>query len=939
MKKVLFIIFLFLFTFIPGLSVSAEEKVTDTLVVHYFRYQNDYTGWSFWIWPYQPVSGDGAAYQLAKDGPDFLLDDFGAYAVIKLDETNISANATAGIIVRRGEWVEKDIAVDRHFFIPAKSENGEHHIYLVQNDTRIGTSPNDPNGPDRSHRILSAYFSAAKTIRFTTTKNLTKEDLVLTEDGTPLDFTLSMSGFTGTITLSKNVDLTKQYVLIPSFDGTEKPYTVTFDGIYDSPEFEEAFGYAGDDLGATVLENQTFFRLWAPISSAVTLNIYDTGTPAGLPGGTNSPIRTIPMAKDVKGTWIALVDENLHGKYYTYSVTNGNVTHEVIDPYAKSAGINGVRGMIVDFSEVNPLEFEYGARAANIQNPTDAIIYELHIRDLTIHSSWNGSEVNRGKYLGLIEEGTSYQGVTTGFDHIKELGVTHVQLLPFFDFGVIDESKVNDPTYKNAFNWGYMPLNFNVLEGSYSADPYDGSIRIREMKQVVTAFTKNNIRLVMDVVYNHTGLSADSNFHLILPGYYHRMTSSGAFSNGSGTGNETASERFMMRKFIVDSVKFWATEYNISGFRFDLMALHDIETMKLVEQELHKIDPTIMVYGEPWNGGATTLPASQASDKQNLAQIPNVAAFNDDFRDGVKGSVFDKANTGFVQGNTSAQTIERVKYGIVGGIAYPGLPTGNLSYSKAWHTSPTKTINYVSAHDNNTLYDKLRLSTNANQRSSIPFMVEQAGALVLTSQGIPFIHAGAEMLRSKPKEGGGYDENSYESPDSVNQIRWDLKAKKENLEVFNYYKGLIALRKAHPAFRMTSAQEVSANLEFVYLNQPKLIAYMISNNANGDSWDKILVVHNSSFDENIVLPGSGKWYLVGAQNVVGTDVIRTFNAGDSVSVWQYETKIFFQDADYNPNPGGSEEPVKISCSLGSALLFLNLLSLAAVSAYVIRRKH
>ncbi|HHU24258.1 MAG TPA: type I pullulanase [Acholeplasmataceae bacterium] len=938
MKKILFIFFLFLFTFIPALQVSAEEKATDTLVVHYYRYQNDYNGWNFWIWPYAPVNGDGYAYQLAKEGTTFMVDDFGAYSVIKLSETTITPNSTAGIIVRRGEWVEKDISIDRHFFIPATSENGEHHIYLVQNDTRIGTSLNDPNGPDKSHRILSAYFNTAQTIRFNTTKSLTKEDLVLTEDGIPLDFTLSLNGFVGTITLSKNVDLSKTYVLTPTFDGEEKPYTVTFDGIYDSPEFEEAFGYAGDDLGAIVTDNQTAFRLWAPISSSVTLNIYSTGTPASLPGGSNTPIQQIPMTKDVKGTWVATVNENLHGKYYTYSVTNGNATHEVIDPYAKSAGVNGVRGMVVDFSEVNPLEFEYGKRANNITNPTDAIIYELHVRDLTTHSSWNGSEVNRGKYLGLIEEGTTYNGVTTGFDHIKELGVTHVQLLPFFDFGVVDESQVNNPGYKNAFNWGYMPLNFNVLEGSYSANPYDGSIRIREMKQAVTAFTKNNIRLVMDVVYNHTGLSADSNFHLILPGYYHRMTSAGAFSNGSGTGNETASERFMMRKFIVDSVKFWATEYNISGFRFDLMALHDLETMKLVEQELRKIDSTILVYGEPWMGGTSTLPGNLASDKQNLAQIPNVAAFNDDFRDGVRGSVFDGADTGFVQGNANARNIERIKYGIVGGIAYPGLATGNLSYQKIWHTSPSKTINYVSAHDNNTLHDKLRLSTASNQKSSIPFMAEQAGAFVLTSQGIPFIHAGAEMLRSKPKEGGGYDENSYESPDSVNQIRWDLKAKQENLDVFNYYKGLIALRKAHPAFRMTSAGDVSANLEFVYQNQPKLIAYMINNNANGDSWDKILVVHNSSFDEDIVLPGTGKWYLVGAQNKVGTDVIRTFSAGETVSVWQYETKIFFQDADYNPNQG-DEPPVKKGCSFGATVIFLNLMSLGALSVYVLRRKH
>ncbi|HPG44026.1 MAG TPA: alpha-amylase family glycosyl hydrolase, partial [Acholeplasmataceae bacterium] len=341
--------------------------------------------------------------------------------------------------------------------------------------------------------------------------------------------------------------------------------------------------------------------LWAPISSAVTLNLYQTGTPANY-GGSDTPTQTIPMIKGDQGVYMVEVNQSLHGTYYTYSVTNGSSTYEVIDPYAKSSGVNGLRGLVVDFSQINPEGFEYNDRPDNMNSYTDAIIYELHVRDLTTHSSWNGTEANRGKYLGLIEKGTSYQGVSTGFDHIVELGVTHVQLLPFFDYGVVDETKVGDVGY-NAFNWGYMPLNFNVLEGTYSSDPYNGLTRVIEMKQVVQAFHEENIRINMDVVYNHTGLSADSNFNLIIPGYYHRKTDTGAFSNGSGTGNETASERYMVRKFMVDSVLFWATEYNLSGFRFDLMALHDIETMELIAEELHAIDPTIMVYGEPWMGG------------------------------------------------------------------------------------------------------------------------------------------------------------------------------------------------------------------------------------------------------------------------------------------------------------------------------------------------
>lgn len=944
MKKITLFFLLLIMLFVPSKIVVAESELpTETIIVHYFRFSGDYKDWNFWIWPYQPVGGEGSAYQLATNDGEYLFDDFGSYAII--DASKYKGSTSLGIIVRKGDWAEKDISQDRHFDLPDTSPNGVHHIYLVQNDVRIGYQIDDPNGPEKTDRLLNAYFKTEYQINFLTTKAITKDQIELTIDGVITDFNYQLTNLNGVITLSNKVDLTKNYVLKINFGDNIKQYDVTFDGIYDSPSFEEAFAYDGNDLGAIIVDNQTHFCLWAPIASSVKLNLYSTGSPTRsttgitIPNGKDTPDEVISMTKDVKGTWVVSINENLHGTYYTYSVTNGSLTHEVIDPYAKTTGINGVRGMVIDFNQVNPIDFNYNTRANNMVNATDAIIYELHVRDLTSHSSWNGTSVNRAKYLGLIEKDTSYKGVTTGFDHILELGVTHVQLLPFFDFGVVDEVRVNETKYQNmkvgAFNWGYMPMNFNALEGSYSSNPYDGAARVTEMKTVVTEFTKNNLRLNMDVVYNHTGESSNSNFHLILPGYYHRMTSTGNFSNGSGTGNETASERYMMRKFMVDSVIFWATEYNISGFRFDLMALHDTETMNQIVTKLRQIDPTIMVYGEPWNGGQTPLSSNIAADKQNLSKMPSVGAFNDDTRDGIKGSVFNAKETGFVQGNIDVKNMQKIKYGVVGGIAYPGLASNNLSYQMFWHTSPLKTINYVACHDNNTLYDKLMLSTTIKQKEYIPMMVKLANAIVLTSQGVAFIHAGDEFMRSKPAfDGIGYDSNSYESPDSTNQMRWDIKAKDENLDVFNYYKGMIALRKAHPAFRMTTSLDIINNLTFMYEDNNKLIAYSLNNNAGGDNWKRILVIHNSSLDQTVKLPSGDDWHLVANSRKVSSEAFRAYKAGSDFTVWQYETVILYQAPSQIVDP----TPPKSGCGSKTALLLTNLITVMALGTFIIKKK-
>jgi len=904
-----------LFIFSGNKTYAAVEQ-PQTLIIHYFRYAQDYSdGWNVWAWA---GTQNGNELTFESDESGIILDDFGATITIDLTDTYYADATSVGVIFKLGNWVKKDIDKDRYITLPESIEGGIVNAYFVEGDERIGYSIDDPDGPDRSDKIKTAFFSNQTDITFAVTSIVSTSDISLKADDTDESIaSITINGTTGVVHMTNSVDLGKEYTLSVDFNGEVKTYTVTFDGIYDSAEFEAAYAYDGDDLGAVVSENTTTFKLWAPISSGVVLNIYDSGTPASLIAkdatATDTPSQTVQMTKGTKGTWIYTFNSNLHGKYYTYSVTNGIYTNEVVDPYAKSTGVNGGRGMVVDFSQTNPDGFEYDNRPDTIINYTDAIIYELHVRDLTTHSSWavdSQYQTYRGKFMGFTVHGTTFNSVTTGIDHIIELGVTHVQLLPFFDYGnAVDESGSN-----TQFNWGYMPLNFNTLEGYYSTNPYDGSVRINEFKQLVQTLTDSDIRLIMDVVYNHTGQSGDSNFSLILPGYYYRMNADGSFSNGSGTGNETASERYMMQKFMVDSVSFWASEYNISGFRFDLMALHDTETMNMIVDALHAIDPTIMVYGEPWTGGGSLLSSSLAANKNNLDDMPGVAAFNDDLRNGIKGDTRG-ATGGFIQNKLDDTVLNKLKNGIVGGVAFPGIDLNYLNYQKAWGLGPTQVINYASAHDDNTLYDKLMLSTSTYQKTYIAEMAKQANAIVLLSQGIPFIHAGAEFLRSKPLASGtGYEANSYASPDSTNQLRWDLKAQTKNMAVFEYYKDIIQLRKGHPAFRLSTAQEVLDSMAFLETNDSSVVAYTISGYANGDSFDKILVVHNTGELAIVALP-EGQWNLIAnASGYTKGTIIRTYESGTSAVALSNETLVLYQGGD-----DIAVEPVvpDTGCSAGS----------------------
>lgn len=839
MKKLLFLILFMLSIFVLQISADAADQ-PDTLVVHYYRYDETYTNFNFWMWENQPSALGGIQHDF--DGTQ--TDEHGVY--YEIDLTSDYPTATRlGIIIKQGAWDGyREAGGDRFIDLNQVEVTGtKGHVYFVEGDLQIGMSNADleNNVPDFRAKILSANFNAAQKIVLKTT-HVPELGYEVYENGILL-FTATTTTKTTTITVP-NLDISKTYTVKALFDAQlSSEVVVSLQDIYDTPAFEDLYTYTGQ-LGVSFEDEYTIFRLWAPLSQSVSLNLYNQGHPNydnnGNLNDELTPYETTQMYKIENGAWELKLTGNYDFKYYTFLVNNNGVTNEVTDPYAYSTGANGLRGMIVNFSETNPDGWTYASRPDTIQNLTDYIVYELHVRDLTTHDSWNGTESYRGKFMGLTEKGTTYsegsQTVTTGLDHLAELGVNAVQLLPIFDFGYVDEVEVaNNSSYQNLFNWGYMPYHFNTLEGSYATNPFDGQTRINEFKQAVMALHNEDIRVIMDVVYNHTGESSTSNFHKIVPGYYHRLTAEGGFSNGSGTGNETASERAMMRKFMVDSVEFWATEYNLSGFRFDLMALHDYETMNEIQAMLEAIDPTIIVYGEPWNGGTTPLSDNEAAGKDNIKNMNMVGAFNDITRDAVKGSVFQANEKGWIQGNATDYNYQGVMYGIVGGVEFPG-----ITAFAEWHLNPNQTINYVTAHDNNTLYDKLKLTKVSS--SDVEALQIQANAIILTSQGIPFLHAGVDFMRSKPDGAGGYDHNSYESPDSVNQLRWDRKLRYES--VFEYYKTLIEIRKLYPQFRMNDANDIIANLEFLDTNAGfDGIAYKLTGASNVPD---IIVIHSGN---------------------------------------------------------------------------------------------
>ena len=580
----------------------------------------------------------------------------------------------------------------------------------------------------------------------------------------------------------------------------------------------------------TYSPSQTVFKLNAPRKPVV--RIYADG----LQG---TPLRVVGMKKIGRDLWSATVRGNLKGRFYTFDIGKG----ETPGVFVKAVGVNGRRGAIIDWADTNPAGWENDRRPVN-RSAHDLVIYELHHRDFSIDAS--SGMANKGKFLALAEP--------RAIEHLKKLGITAVHILPSFDYASVDETKLDQPQY----NWGYDPLNYNVPEGSYSTNPYDPAARVKEFKQMVMALHKAGIRVFLDVVYNHTFDIAGSNFERTYPGYFYRYTKDGQPGNGSGCGNETASERPLMRQFMIESVKYWVNEYHIDGFRFDLMGVHDIETMNAIRAEVSKIDPHLFIYGEGWSAGSCVYPQEKLAMKGHMAQLPGIAAFSDNIRDALRGPFSDDTKGAFLAGIAGEE--ESLKFGIVGGIAHPEVDMSKVNYDKkAWAAEPVQHISYVSCHDDMCLVDRLRAEMPGISAEELIRLDLLAQTAVFTSQGVPFILSGEEMLRDKKGV-----HNSYNSPDSINRLDWNNL--KRYPQVFDYYSRLIRLRKNHPAFGSGSAADVRAHLSFLP-TQDCLVGFILTDYP-GEPWKRIVVLLNGSRESRTVDIPAGEYTVVCRDGVI-----------------------------------------------------------------------
>lgn len=625
------------------------------------------------------------------------------------------------------------------------------------------------------------------------------------------------------------------------------------------------FGLFAQTLSAQGIFNEmsyqqgmTEFRLNAPTEA--TLRIYDNGSDT-------KAAKTVKMKKASNGEWVATVKGNLKGKFYTFDTGNG----ECPGLFAKAVCVNGDRAAIVDMTDTNPEGWANDVRPS-LKSPCDLVIYELHHRDFSIDES--SGLVNKGKFLALAEP--------KAIDYLKRLGVNAIHILPSFDFASVDETRLDQPQY----NWGYDPKNYNVPEGSYATDPYEPTRRIKEFKTMVMALHKAGIRVILDVVYNHTFNIKNSNFQRISPDYYYRKTADGRYSDGSGCGNETASEKPLMRTYMIESVKYWVNEYHIDGFRFDLMGVHDIETMNQIRHEVNNIDPSIYIYGEGWSAGSCAYPTEKLAMKANAQKLDGIGAFSDEMRDALRGPFSDDHKGGFLAGVSGQE--ESIKFGIVGAIQHPQVDMTKVNYSKApWTNSPSQMVSYVSCHDDMCLTDRLRTSIPGIDNDELIRLDLLAQTAVFTSQGVPFMLCGEEMLRDKKGE-----HNSYRSPDSINHLDWNNL--KKYPEVFDYYSGLIALRKAHPAFRLGNAEAVRQHLEF--LSAPSgVVAFRLKNHAGGDAWNNIVVILNANRTPQTINIPMNQYIAVVKDGVVKAEGIGDTINADKVEVAAQRAMIIYSN--------------------------------------------
>ena len=864
-----------------------------TIKVHYYREDGEYEPWEVHMW--NGVESLDATRKFELEDVTYEGTTYGATATYYAD----AADIWVGFIIKKPDWT-KDPDGDRKIDV-SDVLSGTVHVYA-----KTGSALEDFI-VDKSEAVVGAKVTAA--VYDSITGIMTVTTAVPIEGDIMGSFVLEGPAGEMKITNVTNVAGTSDYILeyegeinadeifTVYYKGT--PCRVTVPNVYSTEFFEAEYTYAGDDLGATWSAESTAFRLWAPTASAVSVNLYTSGTE-----GTDDLIGSYEMTKDVNGTWVCTIEGDLNGVYYTYSVTRKGETVEAVDPYARTTGVNGNRAMIIDLDSTDPEGWEKDDYVT-VENYTDAVIWELHVRDFSIDES--SGMTNKGKYLAFTELGTTVPGtdIATGVDYMVQLGVNYVHLLPVYDINSVDETV-------GGYNWGYDPKNYNVPEGSYATDPYNGAVRVTEFKQMVQSLHAQGIGVIMDVVYNHVADAGNFCFNKIVPGYFSRIQDDGSYQSNSGCGNDTASERSMVSKYIVDSVLYWAEEYHIDGFRWDLVGLIDYETINAVMEAVHAVNPNIIFYGEGWemctwttkDGYVNKMTIQPNDTKVNGDSV--FAFFNDTIRNVIHGGVFVATDKGFVSGNMTGSTKMTV---------YGGYTANSIWGSNGGSVdTPLQTINYASCHDNYTLFDNLTIDvmdatgcTAEEAAAQAAAMNKLGAAYYITAQGVPFIHAGEEMLRSKPDSAqeNGFNHNSYNAGDVINSIKWSTLGDALVAASHEYYQGLIAFRAAHPAMRLTTKADIAAAMTELETDSTNVVAFV--NNGAGLE-DAIISIFNAdSIAQTVVLP-EGKWSVCVDKNTAGTEVLRVVEG--TVEVEATSAMLLVQADPDAVVDGTVEEPVE-----------------------------
>lgn len=845
------------------------------LIVHYKRTSNptNYGDWGLWLWA---LKGSGLPESTVTPFFSNVLDNKG-YALINTQVPISDGVTQLGMIPRLKSGWTKDVDLDR---IVNLDENNFAEIWIQQNDGYIYTNDTYTIPPE----IWGASIESLRTVKVTLSKanGTAGSGFSLTGEGAPaivsaekikdLNSGQSSSNKQWLITTNADIPLGATLRVEHTDPDPARVYgsrQLVAAGVFTSPAFVDAYTYTGSDLGNTYTAAKTDFRVWAPTASAVSLVTYASATTPKNEG------TVTPMTSSDKGTWTASLSGDKHGQVYMYRVTVGGNTEDAVDPYVRSVTIDGNRGVVVDLSKTNPTGWATHKKPAFSGKASDSIMYELHVRDASIDANSGVKAADRGKFLGLAQLGTGIGSgkskLSTGLSFFKEMGVTHVQLLPMYDYA--SGGLESNPT----FNWGYDPEHFNVPEGQYSSDPTNPVARIKELKTAIQAFHTNGMRVTMDVVYGHVASATEFSQSLIVPGYWFRKDANGNLTNRSGCGNDTATERPMVRKFIVDSFKYWTSEYKLDGYRIDQMGLWDVQTVNDSAMAIRAIEPKATIIGEAWSmGGDSGLPQGNQSQ---LLKMPGVGAFNDGIRNGVKGSPDGTSDGGYVNGNPGA--INAVKAGTIGNTSADKITVPWLTLESG------QSVNYAEAHDNMTLFDKLWAVNNQRSLTAVAKQQRQIGSLIMLAQGTAFIQAGQEFLRSKDG-----DHNSYRSSDAVNSLKWAERVK-HKVSV-DYHKGLIAIRKAHPAFRMGTPSAISANLKFLMAPED-VLAYSLNGRAVKDTWATIVVISNPyGSAKKVTLPATGDWKVVVSGDKAGTATLSTLKKTKVATVAANSTLVIWK---------------------------------------------